>query len=109
MRESVVKVKVGSYIFLFLPPPGSRDPLLFGNGLRKSWSLYGRTTRQESAFVIQYFLESDNEIKQKRIGEMAEWLKALAWKACILLKVSRVRIPFSPPIFYKFKLFLFVS
>ena len=33
------------------------------------------------------------------IGEMAEWLKAPAWKACILLKVSRVRIPFSPPIF----------
>ena len=31
-------------------------------------------------------------------GEMAEWLKALAWKACILLKVSRVRIPFSPPV-----------
>ena len=30
---------------------------------------------------------------------MAEWLKALAWKACILLKVSRVRIPFSPPIY----------
>ena len=28
---------------------------------------------------------------------MAEWLKVLAWKACILLKVSRVRIPFSPP------------
>ena len=33
----------------------------------------------------------------KIIGEMAEWLKVLAWKACILLKVSRVRIPFSPP------------
>ena len=29
---------------------------------------------------------------------MAEWLKAPAWKACILLNVSRVRIPFSPPI-----------
>ena len=29
---------------------------------------------------------------------MAEWLKAPAWKACILLKVSRVRIPFSPPV-----------
>ena len=29
---------------------------------------------------------------------MAEWLKAPAWKACIPLKVSRVRIPFSPPI-----------
>ena len=35
----------------------------------------------------------------KITGEMAEWLKAPAWKACILLKVSRVRIPFSPPIF----------
>ena len=34
------------------------------------------------------------------IGEMAEWLKALAWKACIPLKVSRVRIPFSPPSFF---------
>jgi hypothetical protein len=33
----------------------------------------------------------------KKEGEMAEWLKAPAWKACILLKVSRVRIPFSPP------------
>jgi hypothetical protein len=31
---------------------------------------------------------------------MAEWLKAPAWKACILLKVSRVRIPFSPPIIF---------
>ena len=30
-------------------------------------------------------------------GEVAEWLKAHAWKACKLLKVSWVRIPFSPP------------
>ena len=30
-------------------------------------------------------------------GEMAEWLKALAWKACIPLPVSWVRIPLSPP------------
>ncbi len=29
---------------------------------------------------------------------MAEWLKALAWKACIPLPVSWVRIPLSPPI-----------
>ena len=34
---------------------------------------------------------------KNKLGEMAEWLKAPAWKACILLKVSRVRIPFSPP------------
>jgi beta-1,4-mannosyl-glycoprotein beta-1,4-N-acetylglucosaminyltransferase len=37
---------------------------------------------------------------------MAEWLKAPAWKACILSKVSRVRIPFSPPSnFMKKKIF----
>ena len=39
-------------------------------------------------------------IKKNKGGEMAEWLKAPAWKACIPLKVSRFRIPFSPPIIY---------
>jgi hypothetical protein len=28
---------------------------------------------------------------------MAEWLKALAWKACIRETVSWVRIPLPPP------------
>ena len=32
------------------------------------------------------------------IGEMAEWLKAHAWKACKRETVSRVRIPLSPPL-----------
>jgi hypothetical protein len=31
-------------------------------------------------------------------GEVAEWLKAHAWKACIRETVSRVRIPLSPPV-----------
>lgn len=30
-------------------------------------------------------------------GEVAEWLKAHAWNACIRETVSRVRIPLSPP------------
>ena len=30
-------------------------------------------------------------------GEVAEWLKAHAWKACIRATVSQVRILFSPP------------
>jgi hypothetical protein len=30
-------------------------------------------------------------------GGMAEWLKALAWKACIRETVSWVRIPLPPP------------
>ena len=32
------------------------------------------------------------------IGEVAEWLKAHAWKVCRRDTVSRVRIPPSPPI-----------
>src|SRR5437660_4400456 len=30
---------------------------------------------------------------------MAEWLKAHAWKACLLERVTWVRIPLSPPAF----------
>src|ERR1700683_4924199 len=32
-------------------------------------------------------------------GEMAEWLKAHAWKACLLERVTWVQIPLSPPYF----------
>lgn len=30
------------------------------------------------------------------LGEVSEWLKEHAWKVCIRLRVSRVRIPLSP-------------
>jgi hypothetical protein len=32
-------------------------------------------------------------------GEMSEWFKEHAWKACVLERVPRVRIPLSPPYF----------
>ena len=32
----------------------------------------------------------------ERPGEMTEWLKVHAWKACVPLRVPRVRIPLSP-------------
>ena len=35
---------------------------------------------------------------QNNNGEVSEWLKEHAWKACIRLRVSRVRIPLSPPL-----------
>jgi hypothetical protein len=35
--------------------------------------------------------------RARRCGGMAEWLKALAWKACIRETVSWVRIPLPPP------------
>ena len=38
-------------------------------------------------------------------GEVAEWLKAHAWKACMRATVSRVRIPLSPPDFLIFPIF----
>ena len=34
--------------------------------------------------------------KRNGNGEVAEWLKAHAWKACLLERVTRVRIPVSP-------------
>src|SRR5258708_29376156 len=34
-------------------------------------------------------------------GEMAEWLKAHAWKACLGETLTWVRIPLSPPEFYR--------
>ena len=34
------------------------------------------------------------------IGEMAEWLNALAWNASMWETASRVRIPLSPPNFF---------
>ena len=34
---------------------------------------------------------------RRRYGEMAEWLKAHAWKACVRETVPWVRIPLSPP------------
>ena len=38
-------------------------------------------------------------------GEVAEWLKAHAWKACKGVILSWVRIPFSPPYLQKYKFF----
>lgn len=35
--------------------------------------------------------------KTKSFGEVAEWLKAHAWKVCLGLNLTRVRIPPSPP------------
>ncbi len=33
---------------------------------------------------------------RRDFGEVAEWFKAHAWKACVPETVSRVRIPLSP-------------
>ena len=38
-----------------------------------------------------------SSLMNKKLGEVAEWLKAHAWKACKGATLSWVRIPFSPP------------
>ena len=35
--------------------------------------------------------------REGKDGEVAEWLKAHAWKVCLRETVTRVRIPLSPP------------
>src|SRR5215204_4694881 len=37
-------------------------------------------------------------LQERASGEMAEWLKAHAWKACVRETVPWVRIPLSPPV-----------
>ena len=41
--------------------------------------------------------KSSCPFKRVASGEMAEWLKAHAWKACVRETVPWVRIPLSPP------------
>jgi hypothetical protein len=44
----------------------------------------------------QHFFVTWHSRKKANYGEVAEWFKAHAWKACIWETVSGVRIPFSP-------------
>src|SRR6516162_9405000 len=46
---------------------------------------------------------------RRQYGEMAEWLKAHAWKACVRETVPWVRIPLSPPLYCSFLYRLFES
>ena len=65
--------------------------------------------------MILYFLSQGQHVcavTEKRIlllvehcGELSEWLKEHAWKACVRETVPRVRISHSPPLFLN--LFLF--
>src|SRR6187401_1115984 len=43
--------------------------------------------------------ESEGEALRVINGEMSEWLKEHAWKACVGETLPRVRIPLSPPTF----------
>ena len=73
-------------LYHFKSPAPARLVSLRKTGGRATFPFYGRARR------ACYPGES------LRAGEMAEWLKAHAWKACIGETLSRVRIPLSPPV-----------
>ena len=61
-----------------------------------------QNNKKKNTFVAEnaggsHFFCNLHPISEKAsIGEMLEWLKRHAWKACIPLRVSGVRIPVSP-------------
>ena len=62
----------------------SMFPVCCGNGRRRR---------------ADHLQKSARAFKRGPFGEMAEWLKAHAWKACVRETVPWVRIPLSPPRF----------
>ena len=52
---------------------------------------------------------SNCDIIVKSFGEVSEWFKEHAWKACMRATVSGVRIPISPPEFPHRGIFYFAT
>ena len=55
------------------------------------------STKLERQSFIAIVRESKGVSPLKFCGEVAEWLMAPAWKACLRESVTGVRIPLSPP------------
>jgi hypothetical protein len=75
-------------------------------GLRMTvWKPYPIFTHR---FILGQISIVESESKRCYIcynyGEMAEWLKAHAWKACVSAVAPRVQIPLSPPSFATLRL-----
>jgi hypothetical protein len=75
------------------PPPGERDPTAGMSKLPRLFNCllkYRRPRPHSLAKAVP-------SLQERASGEMAEWLKAHAWKACVRETVPWVRIPLSPP------------
>ena len=46
----------------------------------------------------QFLAPGSPQVYDSKDGEMGEWLKAHAWKACVGETLPWVRIPLSPPL-----------
>ena len=82
-------------------PAQSRDTgrlAASGLGPKPAWSERGPPpcySVEEHRGIAQL---TASRIFRTRTGEMAEWLKAHAWKACLGETLTWVRIPLSPPV-----------
>ena len=77
------------------------------NFFEKNFQVYALSFTENSKKKGQITIDNINEIfpticllieKLVFKGEMAEWFKAHAWKACLGETLSWVRIPLSPPL-----------
>ena len=88
----------------FLRPPGGPDsghPWRIGQGFRSRRLKVRRVAcgGRRDAYIARPSRPALNAgpFRPRGDGELAEWLKAHAWKACLRETVTRVRIPHSPP------------
>src|SRR4051812_46483922 len=56
-----------------------------------------RSLQKTRAAARRSLAKPAEALQDRASGEMAEWLKAHAWKACVRETVPWVRIPLSPP------------
>jgi hypothetical protein len=89
---------------LFAPPAAVKVPLRFFPAIGDPRVL----APQRSLMLVRFcnvvgphanegFIYLYNVFVPTCAGEMAEWLKAHAWKACLGETLTWVRIPLSPP------------
>lgn len=70
-----------------------------GRGASETWASFGDARPLPAA--RPWYIAAPSRaagLSPRPWGEVAEWLKAHAWNACIGETLSRVRIPLSPPL-----------
>src|SRR4051812_29906073 len=74
-------------------PARGAAPIDVGAKLPRKFNQLGKFRHAGAASLAKSVLP----LQERASGEMAEWLKAHAWKACVRETVPWVRIPLSPP------------
>src|SRR5208337_965559 len=93
-------------IAFFLPHPTAADAAAASSARRERivdfTELHSKPRRRHDILIMLPERSLDAACEPQAVafrptGEMAEWLKAHAWKACLGETLTWVRIPLSPP------------